>query len=444
MAAHDREIAGLHSGVGSRAHRDTEVGRNQRGGVVHTITHHGDGSAFAPQSLDHGQLVGGQDTRHGVGRVDANFRGHMVNGAFGVTRDDHRLHTEFAKSVDRLTSFRPRFVAYDEPNDRLVIDQCINHRARRTTRRCATNRHTTGFAVDDDDTRHPHTRFVEEFAHSGGVDGDLVIVEMTTHARDDRSRDGMLAVRFHRRDGRQLLTRHRITQGLDLSQGHDSGGEGAGLVEDHRVDGAGGLEHMGAFDDDAFARRTTGTDEKRHRGGQTECTRTGDHENRHRGLERTLAVSGRDQPSDERADGQQHDQGNEHRTDAVGQTLNRGLTVLGSLDQTGHLREHRVTTHASGSHQKSPRRVESSTSDRVAGLHIHRCTLSGDHAAIDRTRTVDHHTIGGHTLAGPNDERLPHSERRDRDLRFDTLAPQSCVTHANGGQCAQRVTGSPA
>jgi hypothetical protein len=37
----------------------------------------------------------------------------------------------------------------------------------------------------------------------------------------------------------------------DIAQGHPAGGDRAGLVEHHGVDGAGALEHLGPLDQDA-------------------------------------------------------------------------------------------------------------------------------------------------------------------------------------------------
>ena len=55
-----------------------------------------------------------------------------------------------------------------------------------------------------------------------------------------------------------------------------TGGDGAGLVEDDRVDLPGRLEHLRALDEDPELRAASGPDEKRGGGGEAEGAGAGD------------------------------------------------------------------------------------------------------------------------------------------------------------------------
>ena len=68
-------------------------------------------------------------------------------------------------------------------------------------------------------------------------------------------------------------------------QGHHAGCDRAGLVEHDGVDPAGGLQHLGALDQDAQLCAAAGADHQRGRRGQPERARAGDDQHRDRGGE---------------------------------------------------------------------------------------------------------------------------------------------------------------
>ena len=52
IAANQRDPCGLDGDIGSRAHRDPDVGGGERRGVVDAVAGHGDDTAFLPQPFD--------------------------------------------------------------------------------------------------------------------------------------------------------------------------------------------------------------------------------------------------------------------------------------------------------------------------------------------------------------------------------------------------------
>ena len=79
-----------------------------------------------------------------------------------------------------------------------------------------------------------------------------------------------------------------------------AGGDGAGLVEHDGVDPAGGLEHLGALDQDAELGAAAGADHQRGRRGQPEGARAGDDQHRDRGGERRSRLRAGAEPEPER------------------------------------------------------------------------------------------------------------------------------------------------
>ena len=52
VAAEQRDARGFHGDIGPRPHRDPDVGRRERRGVVDAVAGHGDDTAFFPQTFD--------------------------------------------------------------------------------------------------------------------------------------------------------------------------------------------------------------------------------------------------------------------------------------------------------------------------------------------------------------------------------------------------------
>ena len=83
---------------------------------------------------------------------------------------------------------------------------------------------------------------------------------------------------------------------------HPAGGHGAGLVEHDRVDAAGGLEDLGALDQQAELGAAAGADHQRRRRGQAERARAGDDQHGDGGGERERRALAGAEPEPERAE----------------------------------------------------------------------------------------------------------------------------------------------
>jgi hypothetical protein len=97
-------------------------------------------------------------------------------------------------------------------------------------------------------------------------------------------------------------------------------GQGAGLVEEHRVHEAHALEREPVLDQDAGPGREGGGDGDHERDGQPERVRAGDDEDRDRPVDRIVAVADR-QPGHEGGDAGRGGDVEEQRGGAVGEGL---------------------------------------------------------------------------------------------------------------------------
>ena len=141
---------------------------------------------------------------------------------------------------------------------------------------------------------------------------------------------------------------------LATYDGHPAGGHGAGLVEHDRVDGAGGLEHLGSADHDAELGAAAGADHERGRCREAEGAGAGDDEDRDGCGERLRRRTAERQPADQGEEGDPQDHRHEHRGDPVGQPLDRCLGLLRAGHEPGDLGELGVTADAGGPHHQAP------------------------------------------------------------------------------------------
>ncbi len=63
-------------------------------------------------------------------------------------------------------------------------------------------------------------------------------------------------------------------------------------------------------------------------------------------------------------------------------------------------------------------RVDGRTGDAVADADLDRDGLAGQHRGVHRRGALDHHTVGGDLLAGPDHEAVAHRELGDRDAHL--------------------------
>ena len=193
-------------------------------------------------------------------------------------------------------------------------------------------------------------------------------------------------------------------------------GDRAGLVEHDGVEPAAVLEHLGALDDDAQLCSPTGSDEDGQRGGESQSAGAGDDQHRDRGGECVGCGVCQDQPTEQRHQSNSDSDGHEHGRHAVGEPLDLGTAALRLVDKADDLRQGSVGTDPRGLDQQRAVGVDSGTNDFVAGSHLDRHRLAGDHRHIDRGVPFEHHPVGGDLLAGAHPESHPHGQVVDSDL----------------------------
>ena len=152
--------------------------------------------------------------------------------------------------------------------------------------------------------------------------------ELVARRRGDRAGDRVLGGVLERARQAQRLGAVGAVRGGDADELHAPGRDRAGLVEHDRVDAAGGLEHLGALDEQAELRAAPGADEQRGGRGEPERARAGDDQHRDGGAERERRGLARAEPEAERGDGEADDDRDEHAGDAVGEPLHGRLARL--------------------------------------------------------------------------------------------------------------------
>ena len=142
-----------------------------------------------------------------------------------------------------------------------------------------------------------------------------------------------------------------------VDQLHAPGGDGAGLVEDDRVDRTGGLEDLRALDQDAHLGASTGARpgarsgvaRPRAQGQAMISTATA-------AVNASVAAAPGAEPEPEGGRGDHDDGRDEHGRHAVGQALDLGLAGLGVGHQLGDVRQRRVGADPGGLHDQAARR----------------------------------------------------------------------------------------
>ena len=135
------------------------------------------------------------------------------------------------------------------------------------------------------------------------------------------------------------------------------------LSSTNGVDPAGGLEHLGALDEQPELGAAAGADHQRGRRGQAQRARAGDDQHGNRGGERERRALAGAEPEAERADCQPDHDRDEDAGHPVREALHRRLAGLGLLDQPGDLGERGVAADLGGAHDEAAARVDRRSRD---------------------------------------------------------------------------------
>ena len=285
VAADQGEVAGLDGHVGAGAHGEAEVGLGEGGGVVDAVADHGDDPALGLEPPDDVDLVGRQHLGDRPRRCRPRRRPRRATAALSpVSRTG--VQAEGAQLGDRLgrlvgltvsaTTSTPR----TRPSQPTATGGPAGGLGRRRgvgaarpaavpARRAAVGgRRRTAWPVDDAAGRRARRGCAKSLDRRAGRrrsraaaaigPGDRVLARRPRGRRPAAARSSAVVA----------------VAGDDVDQGHPAGGDGAGLVEHDGVDPAGGLQHLGALDQDAELGAAAGADQQRGRRGQARA-RTG-------------------------------------------------------------------------------------------------------------------------------------------------------------------------
>ncbi len=328
VVAHDRDVTGLDRDVRAGAHGDAEVGLGERGRIVHAVTHHRHDVAVALQITNHVELALGHHLGHHLRGFEAELAPDGEGGRRVVAREHEHRQTELPQLFERSMARGAHGVGDDEGGAHLAVPRRDDHRApiglgsldgvadlgRDREAELGGQRGTTG-----DDGVAVHDALDTE---AGAAAKALDRREPTNACGGPRDRlsDRMLGARFHGADDSQcFVPRHAGRHHVD--ECHRPGRDGARLVEDDGVDGARRLQDLGALDEDAELRASPGPSKQSGGCREAERARAGDDQHRDRGRERAVDVAGRDDPSDERDQGDHDDRRHEDGRDPVRQPL---------------------------------------------------------------------------------------------------------------------------
>ena len=137
------------------------------------------------------------------------------------------------------------------------------------------------------------------------------------------------------------------------------------------------------------------------------------------------------------SDGDEHER-DEHRADAVGEALHRGLGALRVLDEAHDLSERGVGAHLGRAEPEAAQLVHGRADDGVARGLLDRDRLAGEHRLVDCRGALDEHAVDRDLLAGTDHDEVAHDDLLDGDVG---LFP---ATHDAGGlgrQTHERLDG---
>ena len=212
-------------------------------------------------------------------------------------------------------------------------------------------------------------------------------------------------------------------QGHDVRDLRAAQGQGAGLVQRHHAHPGQILQMHTPLDEDAVA---PGGADGRHQGdGNRDHQRTGGGgDDEHSGAGQPLLPAHAQQA---RHDGEQDAHQQHHRTVAVAETFDETLAFalagLGLLHQLDDARQGVVCRCLGSAHSQRTLAIEGGGEHRIAKGLFHRHGLPGDRRLVEAGAAVDDLAIGGHRLAGIDDEHIAHPQFLDRNAHLLSIAP---------------------
>ena len=261
-------------------------------------------------------------------------------------------------------------------------------------------------------------------------------------AADDGLGQRMLRAFFQAGGERQQFVLRKAFGSDDIGQPRPAFGQGAGLVDDQRIDRSEAFERGGFLDQHAGMRPAPGGGHDRHRRRQAERTGTGDdqHRDRRDDGEDQAGLGAEDRPGDKGGERDQHDGRDEVEGDAVGQPLNRRARALRLGDQLDDARKRRLGADLFGAHDQRTVLVERAAGQGIALRLFDRQRLARDHRFVDGRAAFQHDAVDRHGIAGTDAQAVAGLDRIERHIGLGTVRRRSAAPSSAPGR-AER--GSP-
>ena len=384
-ALHQHDIRRLNGDIGARADGKAHVRLHQRRGVIDAVAHHGHQPALLLQPGHAGGLVLGQHLRDHL--IHPHLTGDGVGGPGIVAGQQHHAAAPLLQGGDGGGAVGLDGVRHGDKAQQTALFGKVQHR----------------LAVIGPPARlrgkggDIHALFL----HIGGVSGiDGSVMEKGLHTAAGHGgevrhitqgnvplagglrygpAERMLAGLLHAgRHAQQFLLRD-IRSGKAVGETGLALGDGAGLVQHHRIHTAHQLQRLGGFDQNTVFRRLAGAYHDGHGRGKAQSAGAGDHQhgNAHRQAE--LHAHAAHQPPQQRREHRDgHDHRHEHAADLIGQPGDGRLTGGGLLHQLHDLGQGGVRPHTGGLQLQIAALIDGGGGDGIAHRLFHRQALAGD------------------------------------------------------------------
>ena len=429
---HHHHVGGVDGHVGAGADGDAHRGPLQGGGVVDAVPHHGHGAA-CQQTADHRLLAVGQypgdDLVHpglpadGIGRARIVAGEHHHTDAH-VLQLSHRLggvgfdgvrHGDQAQNGVIFPEIQGRFALFGQ---RLPLCQQGGGEGELAAHEFP-GAAPEGFPVPPGG----EAAAGEHGKVGDGGEGHGLFGGIGHHRCRQRVLGMLLQIGGQLQQGlcRHAGGRHHV------GDHRRAGGDGAGLVQHHRVHLPGVFQRHGGFEEDAVFGAHAIAHHNGHRGGKAQGAGAGDHQHGDGPGDGESEVPAREQP-----DLQRHHRDTDHRRDEhgghlVGNSGNGGLGGGGVGHHADDLGKGGVLPHPCGPAAEIPGGVDSGGGDGVPRPLVHRDGLAGEGRLVDGAVALQNHAVHRDGLTGPHGEGVAHGHLADGN-RY--LLP---LPHQNGG-----------
>ena len=162
-----------------------------------------------------------------------------------------------------------------------------------------------------------------------------------------------------------------------------TGGDGAGLIQQHGIGVAGGLEAGGGLEQDAVFGAHAAADHDGDGRRQTQGAGAADDQHADAAGQRKGKGLAQQKPDGKRGNGDADDGGHKDAGDLIRGLGQRGLRRGGVAHQTDDLGQRRVLTDALGTAGQGPVLVDGRGADGGAGELVHRHALAGQGCLVD-------------------------------------------------------------